>query len=199
MLVRKLADAERRPWTRAYAYGRCKVDSSAVGHARRVGERQDLGHGQPVGVRRAVAARSAAATAPTLTKRPCATPPGPLGHRSCWSTGSPRHGGPSAGSSPARRQPPGPRRGPGRLRRLRHRARATTTARPARPGRQPGRAAWLRSGEGASRPRARARATTSARVCVPSLAYRWEMWVLTVLCETYSSRAISRTDRLVGR
>ena len=75
----------------------------------------------------------------------------------------------------------------------------TTTARPARPGRQPGRAAWLRSGEGASRPRARARATISARVCVPSLAYRWEMWVLTVLCETYSSRAISRTDRLVGR
>ena len=70
---------------------------------------------------------------------------------------------------------------------------------PVCPGRQPGRVAWPRSGEGASRPRARARATASARVCVPSLAYRWLMWVRTVLCETYSSPAISGPDRLVGR
>jgi hypothetical protein len=46
---------------------------------------------------------------------------------------------------------------------------------PARPGRQPGRVALPGSGEGASRPRARARATASARVCVPSLPYRWVM------------------------
>ena len=70
---------------------------------------------------------------------------------------------------------------------------------PAHACRQPGRVAWPCSGEGASRPRARARATASARVCVPSLAYRWVMWVLTVLCETYSSPAISGPDRLVGR
>src|SRR5215472_6977422 len=76
---------------------------------------------------------------------------------------------------------------------------ATTTARPARPGCQPGRAAWPRSGEGASRPRARARSTVSNRRCVPSLAYRWRMWVLTVLCETCSSLAICCADRLVGR
>jgi len=75
----------------------------------------------------------------------------------------------------------------------------TPLARPACPGHQPGRVALPRSGEGASRPRARARATASARVCVPSLAYRWVMWVLTVLCETYSSPAISGPDRLVGR
>jgi hypothetical protein len=37
------------------------------------------------------------------------------------------------------------------------------------------------------------------RVCVPSLAYRWRMWVRTVLSETYSSPAISGPDRLVGR
>ena len=55
------------------------------------------------------------------------------------------------------------------------------------------------SGEGASRPRALARATVSARRCVPSLAYRWRMWVLTVLCEMYSSFAISGIDRSVGR
>ena len=67
------------------------------------------------------------------------------------------------------------------------------------PGGQPGRVALPGSGEGASRPRARARVTASARVCVPSLAYRWVMWVLTVLCETYSSSAICRIDRLVGR
>ena len=55
------------------------------------------------------------------------------------------------------------------------------------------------SGEGASRPRSRARATVSARRCVPSLAYMWRMCVLTVLCETDSSFAISGMDRLVGR
>jgi len=75
----------------------------------------------------------------------------------------------------------------------------TPPARRACRGRQPARVAWPRSGEGASRPRARARATASARVCVPSLAYRWEMWVRTVLCETDSSPAISGPDRLVGR
>jgi len=64
---------------------------------------------------------------------------------------------------------------------------------------QPGSVAWPLGGEGASRPRARARATVSARRCVPSLAYRWRRWVLTVLCETYSSLAISGPDRLVGR
>src|SRR5262249_10947754 len=64
---------------------------------------------------------------------------------------------------------------------------------------QPGRGAWPRVGEGASRPRTRARATASARRCVPSLAYRWRMWVRTVLSETYSSPAISGPDRLVGR
>jgi len=52
---------------------------------------------------------------------------------------------------------------------------------------------------GASRPRVRARATASPRWCVPSLAYRWRMWVLTVFGETYSSFAISGVDRLVGR
>jgi hypothetical protein len=57
----------------------------------------------------------------------------------------------------------------------------------------------LKRGDGASRPRALARATVSARPCVPSLAYTWRMWVLTVLCETYSSFAISGPDRLVGR
>ena len=72
-------------------------------------------------------------------------------------------------------------------------------SRPCPPGCQPGRVPWPRSGEGASRPRARARATASARVCVPSLAYRWVMWVLTVLCEMYSSPPICRIDRLVGR
>jgi hypothetical protein len=36
-------------------------------------------------------------------------------------------------------------------------------------------------------------------LCVPSLLYRWPMWVLTVLCETYSSPAISGPVRLVGR
>jgi hypothetical protein len=75
----------------------------------------------------------------------------------------------------------------------------TPSARPACPGRQPARVALPDSREGASRPSARARSTASARVCVPSLAYRWEMWVLTVLCETYSSPAICRIDRLVGR
>ena len=72
-------------------------------------------------------------------------------------------------------------------------------ARPACPGRQPGRVALPGSGEGASRPRARARATASARVCVPSLVYRERMWDLTVLDETYSSRAISGAVRFVGR
>jgi hypothetical protein len=70
---------------------------------------------------------------------------------------------------------------------------------PARAGPQPARAAWPRCGEGASRPRARARATVSARRCVPSLAYRWRRWALTVLSETYSSSAISGPVRLVGR
>jgi len=64
---------------------------------------------------------------------------------------------------------------------------------------QPARAAWPRCGEGASSPRARARATVSVRRCVPSLAYRCRRWVLTVLCETYSSAAISGPVRLVGR
>ena len=75
----------------------------------------------------------------------------------------------------------------------------TPPARPACPSRQSGSVALPRSGLGASRPRARARATASARVCMPSLAYRWPMWVLTVLCETYSSLPICRIDRLVGR
>ena len=66
------------------------------------------------------------------------------------------------------------------------------------PGRQSGSVALPRSGLGASRPRARARATASARVCVPSLAYRWPMWVLTVLCETYSSLPICRIDKLTA-
>ena len=94
--------------------------------------------------------------------------------------------GPSAGRG---RQRTGPGVRPGNPRR----------PDPVCPGRQPGRVAWPRCGEGASRPRARARATASARVCVPSLAYRWLMWVLTVLCETYSSPAISGPVRLVGR
>src|SRR5262245_12741728 len=68
-----------------------------------------------------------------------------------------------------------------------------------RVGPQPGRGVWPWCGEGASRPRARARATVSVRRCVPSLAYRWRMWVRTVLIETYSSPAISGPDRLVGR
>src|SRR5262249_30416314 len=68
-----------------------------------------------------------------------------------------------------------------------------------RAGPQPGRGAWPRCGEGASSPRSRARATVSDRRCVPSLAYRWRMWVRTVLTETYSSPAISGPDRLVGR
>ena len=75
----------------------------------------------------------------------------------------------------------------------------TPPARPACSSRQPGRVALPRSGLGASRPRARARATVSARVCVPSLAYRWRMWVLTVLRETYSSLPICAAGRLVGR
>jgi hypothetical protein len=41
--------------------------------------------------------------------------------------------------------------------------------------------------------------TVSVRRCVPSLAYRWLTWVLTVLCETCSSFAISGSDRWVGR
>ena len=53
--------------------------------------------------------------------------------------------------------------------------------------------------EGASRPRARADPTASARLCAPSLAYRLRRWVLTVLVETDSSRAISGADRWVGR
>jgi hypothetical protein len=73
------------------------------------------------------------------------------------------------------------------------------TASGSRSGRQSGRVALPRSGLGASRPRARARATASARVCVPSLSYRWRMWVRTVLCETYSSPPICDADRLVGR
>jgi len=52
---------------------------------------------------------------------------------------------------------------------------------------------------GASRPRARARSTASARRCAPSWVCRLRMWVLTVLCETCSSRAISGRVRLVGR
>src|SRR5262245_45004802 len=68
-----------------------------------------------------------------------------------------------------------------------------------RAGPQPDRGAWPRCGEGASRPRARARATVSARRCAPSLAYRWRIWVRTVLTETYSSPAISGPDRWVGR
>ena len=64
---------------------------------------------------------------------------------------------------------------------------------------QPTSLAWRVGREGARRPRARARATVSARVCVPSLAYRCFVWVLTVLWETYSSPAISGPVRLVGR
>jgi len=56
-----------------------------------------------------------------------------------------------------------------------------------------------RRAEGASRPRSRARATASARRWVPSLAYRWRMWVLTVWRDTVSSAAISGAVRLVGR
>src|SRR5262245_60145859 len=72
-------------------------------------------------------------------------------------------------------------------------------AAPLRAGPQPGRWAWPRCGEGASRPRVRACSTVSALRCVPSLAYRWRMWVRTVLTETYSSPAISGPERLVGR
>src|SRR5262249_41615619 len=105
------------------------------------------------------------------------------------------------------REPRGPgRRGPGAgagrvtpAQRTRREARKTHRSELPAPGRQPARVALPGSGEGASRPKARARATASARVCVPSLAYRWVMWVLTVLCETYSSPAISGPVRLVGR
>jgi uncharacterized membrane protein YeiH len=102
--------------------------------------------------------------------------------------------------SPLRTCPARTRRQPvTQAHRARRKARKPPPARPACPRRQPERVALPRSGEGASRPSARARSTASARVCVPSLAYRWEIWVLTVLCETYSSLPICRIDRLVGR